>query len=232
MPFSVYVPKDGATHAGTQLGIHFFDCYQVVKAAIARGDLVESGSETSTREESVPSPEGDRTANNKRSERVRYPGHANLESDTPMDDSKLCGNLKLLTVETAQFAINNVANFFRDEDDRFVGSFFNPLWNRLKDQGAESGSNWRYEPYRNSLSTRNWCFVPPSSTLGVKGVHGKDYFLSEEQVALCVLKEVSTMKEISHLLADHAESFSLLLPVLKLAVDEDMAYKDAKLGKR
>jgi len=39
------------------------------------------------------------------------------------------------------------------------------------------------------------------------------------------------MKEISHLLADQADSFSVLIPVLTRAVDENMDYQDAKSGK-
>ena len=35
----VYVPADGATHPGTQLGIHFFNSDQVIEAATQRGDL-------------------------------------------------------------------------------------------------------------------------------------------------------------------------------------------------
>jgi len=35
----VYVPKDGATHMGCQLGIHFFEADQVIPEAIRRGDL-------------------------------------------------------------------------------------------------------------------------------------------------------------------------------------------------
>ena len=47
MCFSWYVPKDGATHAGTQLGIHFFDSLEAsIAAAQARGDIDESLSET------------------------------------------------------------------------------------------------------------------------------------------------------------------------------------------
>mmetsp|Transcript_16550 Transcript_16550/g.35758 ORF Transcript_16550/g.35758 Transcript_16550/m.35758 type:complete len:2289 (+) Transcript_16550:224-7090(+) len=222
----VYVPKDGATHVGTQLGIHFFDCDQVIAAAIERGDLVDA---TCTVEPVQPGT-SDLQTKKKSSEPIRS-GHTILRSDAPMDDSRLCGSLKLLTLESAQAFINIVAKFMCEDDDRFIGSFFNPMWNRLKDQGADSGLNWRYDPYRNTLSSRYWCFVPPSSTLGVKGVVGKDYFLTEEQVAFCVLKEVSTMKEASHLLADHAESLSVLLPVLTRAVDENMEYKDAKLGK-
>ena len=61
---------------------------------------------------------------------------------------------------------------------------------------------------------------------------GKDYFVSEVHVALCVLKEVRTIKQVAHLLAKHEESFSLILPVLKLAVEGELDYKDAKLGKR
>jgi len=36
---SVYVPRDGAVHTGTKLGVHFFECDGVIAAARQRGDL-------------------------------------------------------------------------------------------------------------------------------------------------------------------------------------------------
>lgn len=168
----------------------------------------------------------------KSSEQPAHKGYAVVESeDAPMDDSKLLGKSKSLTLESAQSCINILANFMLENDhERFNGHFFQPLWTRLKDQGADVGLNWRYEKYSAALSSRNWAFVPPYSVLGVKGKLGKDYYLSEEQVALSVLKEVNTMKEVSHLLTKHKESFSVTLGVLTRAVDEDLDYKDAKNG--
>ena len=257
--FLVYVPKDGSTHTGTQLGIHFFDCDGVIAAALERGDLVGRRLNSTTPKEAAklnsPDPTANRrkalsaksahtkqttspvqkkttisepvspdpTANRKKtlsaksartkratspvqtkkmtnselsfgktsepvqtkkmasSEPVHYPGHSMLPSNTPMDDTKLVGKLKLLTLESVQACINVLATFMNDNDhDRFVGTLFQPLWARLKDQGAdESNLSWRYETYRNPLSSRNWCFVPPCSELGNKGQVGKDYFISE-----------------------------------------------------
>ena len=234
-PCLVYVPKDGATHTGTQLGIHFFDNDGVIAAAVERGDLtVGKTSKASTKKPAKSAKSSPPLTKKKKiSEQplVHYPGHTILESDTPLDDCELVGKLKLITLESAQASINFLANFMRENDhDRFVGHIFNPLWTRLKDQGAELGLNWRYDPYRNALSSRNWCFVPPSSKLGVKGKVGKDYFISEEQVVLCVLNEVSTMKQVSHLVAEHEKSFATIVPVLTRAVEENLEYKDAKRG--
>ena len=233
----VYVPKDGATHTGTQLGIHFFDNDGVIAAAVERGDLTvgKTGKTSITNVKSAKPAKSSPVPTKKKkiSEQptVHYPGHTILESDTPLDDSKLVGKLKLITLESAQASINFLANFMKENDhDRFVGHIFNPLWTRLKDQGSELGLNWRYDPYRNTLSPRNWCFVPPSSKLGVKGKVGKDYFISEEHVVLCVLNEISTMKQVSHLVAQHEESFSTIVPVLTRAVEENLEYKDAKRG--
>jgi len=224
----VYVPRDGATHPGTQLGIHFFDCDQVVNEAIKRGDYINSGSP----EESVQPPPkiSDMPANSTTSEPVRYPGHRVIESQSQLNDSELIGNSKLITLESAQFAIKAATDFVRN-DERFKRSLFNPLWNRLRDQGPQNGLKWRYQPYRNCLS-KDWCFVPPTSNLGAKGVLRKDYFLSEEEVVLCILEEVRTMKETRPVLNENAASISSLISTLTRAVDEDMEYQDAKLGKR
>ena len=92
--------------------------------------------------------------------------------------------------------------------------------------------NWSYTRLRGNLSTKTWGFAPPQSELDGKGVLEKDYFAVEARIALCVLKEVRTIKQVAHLLAKHEESFSLILPVLKLAVEGNMDYKDVKLGKR
>ena len=215
--YEVYVPKDGATHAGTQLGIHFFHSEQVIAAAIERGDLIETCGETS--------------------------GIDLMNSDAEQCDGQSpprqllshrgCGNL---TLTSAHIAIDILGKFMREDNhDRFVGSFFSPLWSCLKDQGVDADGidlSWRDERYREKLSIRNWCFVPPSSK-GVQGGRlGRDYFLTEEEVVLSVLNEIRALKELSSLCADHADSFEAILPVLERAVDENLAYRDAKLGKR
>jgi hypothetical protein len=210
---TVYVPKDGATHSGTQLGIHFFaDFEQVIASAIARGDLTESSSEV----ESTDNVSKHRTP-------VKI-----INSDK-------------LTISSVYTIIDILTKFEREDDhDRFVGSFFTPLWNCLKDQGMDATGttdlSWKWEPNRDKLSTRNWCFVPPRgialSRLGADGQLGVDYFLTEEQVVLCVLKEISTLKELSSVYADHKSSFVSIMLVLEVAVNNNLDYLDAKLGKR
>lgn len=202
----MYVPKNGATHSGTQLGIHFFADFElVIASAIARGDLTESCSEVKSTDNVYRTP-------------VKV-----INSDK-------------LTISSVCTIIDVLTKFVRDDDhDRFVGSFFTPLWNSLKDQGMNTTGTdlrWTWEPNRNKLSTRNWCFVPPSSKIGKDGQLGVDYFLTEEQVVLCVLKEISTLKELSSLYADHKSSFVTIMPVLEVAVNDNLDYLDAKLGRR
>jgi len=223
----VYVPKDGATHSGTQLGIHFFDCDQVIAAAIQRGDLIDTCSHSIS---------------------TNFPGKADLQtesiqhrhdhahtkpiSSTPMDDSKFCGTLNLLTLESARACINILANFLQNKDNKFRGDCFDSMWQRLKEQGATPEMKWRYDKNSNPLATCSWCFVPPSSTLGRKGQIGKDFFETEEQVVLAVLNEIRSLKEVSHLFVEHSESFSAVFPVLERAVAENIEYQAAKLGNR
>ncbi len=219
----VYVPKDGATHTGTQLGIHFFDCDQVIAAAIERGDLIDSCSKTTS---------------------TAHPGQPiqvvqdrtqimNPISDAPMDDSKFCGSLNLLTLESARSCIDILVNFVRKNDhERFVGLFFTPLWQRLKEQGTGPEMKWRYDANRNPLAKCSWCFVPPTSILGSKGKAGYDYFETEEQVALVVLKEVRAVKEVSALVANCTDTFSAVFSVLERAVAERLEYIDALRGNR
>ena len=129
----------------------------------------------------------------------QYRGHTILSCGDPLDDSTLYGSLKLVTLESAQLCIRLVADFIREEEENvsFIRSVFDPLWQRLKNQGSEVGLNWKYEQNRNSLSTRNWCFVPPCSTLGTKGIQGEDFFVTEEEVVLSVLHEVKSLNERS-----------------------------------
>ncbi|KAL3822297.1 hypothetical protein ACHAXA_005930, partial [Cyclostephanos tholiformis] len=215
----VYVPKDGATHAGTQLGIHFFDCFNdVIAAATARGDLDESLSETTVTD----------LKNSKADQHMEDSNHRR-HGDPRCDRAR--GNI--LTLASARTIIGILSNFMRAGDhDRFVGSLFQPLWNCLKDQGGDvTNIAWRHERYRDKLSIRNWCYVPPSSKGVQEGQLGTDYYLTEEQVVLCVLKEISLLKELSSLCSDHADSFDAILPVLERAVDENLEYRDAKHGK-
>lgn len=205
----MYVPKDGATHSGTQLGIHFFaDFEQVIASAIARGDLTEGCSEVKS---------NDNVSKHRSPVKV-------INSDK-------------LTISSVYTIIDILTKFVQEDNhDRFVGSFFTPLWICLKDQGMNAAGttdlSWKWESNRNKLSTRNWCFVPPSSKIGTDGQVCVDYFLTEEQVVLCVLKEISTLKELSSVYADHESSFVSITPVLEMAVNDNLDYLDAKLGKR
>lgn len=219
---TVYVPKDGATHAGTQLGIHFFDCDQVIAAAIDRGDIIDSCSKSTSKIHPVQPVQ-----------LMQDQARTKPTSDSSMDDSKFCGASKMLTLESARSCIDILANFVRKNDhERFVGIFFTPLWQRLREQGAGPEMKWRYDANRNPLAKCSWCFVPPTSQLGGKGKAGYDYFETEEQVALVVLKEVRSIQELSIVLADHNESFSSVFPVLERAVEEKLEYVDAKRGNR
>ena len=215
--YEVYVPKDGATHTGTQLGIHFFHSDQVIAAAIERGDLIETCDETS----GIDLMNSDAEQCDGQSTSRQLLGHRG------------CGNL---TLTSARTAIDILDKFMREDNhDRFVGSFFSPLWSCLKNQGVDADEinlNWRDERYREKLSIRNWCFVPPSSKGVQGGRSGRDYFLTEEELVLSVLKEISALKELSSLCANHADSFEAIMPVLERAVDENLEYRDAKLGKR
>jgi hypothetical protein len=110
--------------------------------------------------------------------------------------------------------------------------FFAALWQRLKEQGTGPEMKWRYDANRNPLAKCSWCFVPPTSNLGSKGKAGYDYFETEEQVALVVLKEVRAVKEVSTLLANRTDTFSAVLSVLERAVAEGLEYLDAQRGNR
>eukprot|EP00571_Detonula_confervacea_P015873 CAMPEP_0172303214 /NCGR_PEP_ID=MMETSP1058-20130122/4790_1 /TAXON_ID=83371 /ORGANISM="Detonula confervacea, Strain CCMP 353" /LENGTH=748 /DNA_ID=CAMNT_0013013955 /DNA_START=146 /DNA_END=2387 /DNA_ORIENTATION=+ len=161
-----------------------------------------------------------------------------------MNDTRLCGTHKLITLESAQYYIRLVAEFMRDEEEgksvtTFARAFFDPLWQRLKDQGNGNGGGnknnnssylgsssrnscgWRYEPSRDPLSIRNWAFVPPRSTLGAKGKLGKD-------LPSAVLEDISTMEEVSDLFTKNAHYFTAIIPILDRAVTENIEYKCAR----
>lgn len=165
----------------------------------------------------------------------KYSGHQVLWDDTPVNDDKFCGESNLITHETAKFCIRLAVMFMRDDDQSFIGTLFNPLWQRLKGQGqgeATLGLSWRYEAYRNqALLSRNWCFVPPNSDLGAKGEHGIDHYVSEEEVVNCILKEVESVDQVSALYNEHKSCIAKLKAILSHAVDESMEYKDSRDGK-
>jgi len=211
----VYVPKDGATHMGCQLGIHFFEADQVIPEAIRRGDL--NGNEPV-----LLSKENDTTP--------QTTNHSKQQLDITMDDTKL---YNLVTLETARVAIDLVGRFVRGQDSAatFRGHLFDALWQRLKEQGAERGINWRYEPYSSPLSLYSWCFVPPGSSLGNKGKLGEDYYVREEHLVLGVLESVTSLKEVSGLLKQKYSAFSTVMPILTRAVGNNMSYEDARDGK-
>ena len=211
----VYVPKDGATHMGCQVGIHFFEADQVIPEAIRRGDL-------NSNEQVVLSNENDTTP--------QPTNQRKTPLDITMDDTKLYDSV---TLETARVAIDLVGRFVRGQDSAatFRGQLFDALWQRLKEQGAESGNGWRYEPYSSPLSLYSWCFVPPTSSLGNKGKLGEDYYVREEHLVLGVLESVASLQEVSGLLKQKYIAFSTVMPILARAVENNMSYEDARDGK-
>ena len=207
---------------------------------------------------------------------------------TSLNDTKLCGTHKLITLQSAQYAIHLVSEFMREtappqaQDDKqkqqqqrqkktssssnnnvtFTKDLFDPLWQRLKDQGGggistttRNNCSWRVNKSNNNFivdplsSSRNWVYVPPKSTLtkqldGIKSTTnkkggtssnnkqskyklGKDYYLSEEQVVLNVLEDISTLDEVFDLYAMNAHYFSCIIPILDKAVTYNLKYKDA-----
>ena len=235
----MYVPKDGATHTGTKLGIHFYHSDQVMKAAIDRGDIQSNNDgdiSASESHESVHLSRDSETSDisisnvsRTKHNKDEFCGHKVLSFGTPLDDSELRGSSRLITLESARVCICLATSFLEEGSVQFRGTFFDPLWQRLKEQGVESGLNWRYEPIRNSLSSRNWCFVPPCSRLGAKGEQGKDYYMTEEPVVLSVLKEVESLNKasdsLSGVLADNPKCLSTIIVVLTRAVDDSLEYR-------
>lgn len=199
---------------GCQVGIHFFEADQVIPEAVKRGDL--NGNETVQPNENGIAPQPIK--------QLKQP------LDLKMDDTNL---YDLVTLETARVAIDLVGRFVRGQDSAatFRGQLFDALWQRLKEQGAESGSRWRYEPYSSPLSLYSWCFVPPSSSLGNKGKLGEDFYVREEHLVLAVLQSVSSLKEISGLLKQKHSAFATVMPILNRAVQNNMSYEDARDGK-
>ena len=200
-----------------------------------------------------------------------------------LNDTKLCGTHKLITLQSAQYAIHLVSEFMREtspQDDKqqkqqqrqkktssssssskvtFTKDLFDPLWQRLKDQGGggistttRSNCSWRVSKSNNSLNplstSRNWVYVPPKSTLTKlddakaatnnkgrgnsnnkqsKYKLGRDYYISEEQVVLNVLEDISTLDEVFDLYAMNAHYFSCIIPILDKAVTYNLNYEDA-----
>ena len=203
-------------------------------------------------------------------------------NNTSLNDTKLCGTHKLITLQSAQYAIHLVSEFMREtapQDDKqkqqqqrqkktssssskevtFTKDLFDPLWQRLKDQGGggistttRNNCSWRVSKSNNLLNplsiSRNWVYVPPKSTLtklddtkaatNNKGSTsssnkqskyklGRDYHISEEQVVLNVLEDISTLDEVFDLYAMNAHYFSCIIPILDKAVTYNFKYEDA-----
>lgn len=170
-------------------------------------------------------------------------------SGRPLNDTRLRGTHGLITLETARFAIRLVSDFMRDDEAgesvAFARDVFDPLWQRLKDQGGGGGGGgggsgggkkknnsnncrWRHEPGRDPLGA-SWVYVPPRSRLGARrgGKLGRDYYSSEEHLVLSVLEDVSVIDEVSGLYAGAVHHFSSIMPVLDRAVTEGIRYRDA-----
>jgi hypothetical protein len=212
----VYVPPDGSTHSGTSLGIHFFNDDQVVDAAIERGHLFGGKADSSLAQ-------GDEN----QSENEWGVGQEEQENgeERPLDDSKLVGKSEFITLESGRLSAVLVASFMKENQDSvsFQGALFNPLWQRLKLQGADSNLNWRYERTSgNDSMLRTWCYVPPSSDLGSKGRRGSDFFLTEEEVVLIVLEEALKVRDLSSWFKKSKSSISSLIAILTRSVQNNM----------
>lgn len=206
------MPPDGSTHKGCSLGIHFFHGEQVMDAAMKRGHISSENGDLSNTVS--------HQSENEWSDANEEEDDGQL-LDAPMDDSKLVGPSKLITVETGRLSIELVASFMKDESVSFKATLFNPIWQRLKVQGLDL--NWKYEKCTGAVSlSRNWCYVPPSSDLGSKGYKGSDFFVKEEDVVLQVLQDAITLLDLSPLVTKYATSISPFMAILTRAVQDEM----------
>lgn len=220
----VYVPADGATHPGTQLGIHFFNSYQVIEAATQRGDLSPGPPQDKTALDS-------RTHNSSRSSRSPTEGPAERviaqprpasngskgaaavmasrdenehaqpprgSRDSDQNEEQLLDDTRLLsksvTLESARVCIKLVVSFLEDDGGDF---FVGRLFQPLWSRLKEQGGDgksWQYGKYSSPLSSKSWAFIPPVSK-GIKGKAGEDFFLEETAVTLYVLTAISQLKE-------------------------------------
>ena len=216
------MPPDGSTHAGTSLGIHFFHGEQVVDAAIKRGHIIADNGESS-----IPLSQ---QSENEWSDVLEEKTNGQ-QANAPIDDSKLVGRSKIITLESGRLSIELVEIFMRQNQESvsFKAALFNPLWQRLKIQGGESNKNWRYEKCTGASSlSRNWCHVPPSSDLGSKGKKGVDFFVTEEEVVLQVLQEARQIPTLSSFVTNH-ESISSFIAILTRAVEVGMVSEMSSL---
>ena len=168
--------------------------------------------------------------------------------DVTANDTKLVGTHRVITLRTARDSIRLVAAFVRGLEDgvdsSFVRDFFAPMWSRLKEQGNERDHSRR----RRKGGGRNSCrwriesmayFPPPSPSRAVYSgeagggrlpgqLAGRDYHLSKESVALCVLEDISTLEEVSGPYAIHVHRFATIMPILDRAVTDDIDFGEAR----
>ena len=173
-----------------------------------------------------------------------------------INDTKLVGTHQLITLDTAQYAIHLVLeyHFETNPSKTFRKNLFDPLWQRLKEQGCNdtltkkhikakkrrygnkgttklSSISWRSERNIDKLSIYNWVYVPPTSKFGQdkKGMYvpGVDYYNTEERLVRDVLQEISTLDELSDLYAANIDYFSSIMPILDRAVSQGIDYKNA-----
>jgi len=171
-----------------------------------------------------------------------------------LNDTKLVGTNQLITLDTAQYAIHLVSEYqtINNPSKTFRKNLFDPLWQRLKEQGCNdtltkkhikakkrnstgttkfSNISWRSERNIDKLSIYNWVYVPPCSTFGQdkKGMYvpGVDYYNTEERLVRDVLQEISTLDELSDLYAANIDYFSSIMPILDRAVSQGIDYKNA-----
>jgi len=171
-----------------------------------------------------------------------------------VNDTKLIGINQLITLDTAQYAIHLVSEYqtINNPSKTFRKDLFDPLWQRLKEQGCNdtltkkhikakkrnstgttkfSNVSWRSERNIDKLSIYNWVYVPPTSTFGQdkKGMYvtGVDYYNTEERLVRDVLQEISTLDDLSDLYAANIDYFSSIMPILDRAVTQGIDYKNA-----
>ena len=106
--------------------------------------------------------------------------------------------------------------------ESFLKNLFDPLWRLLSNQGDGPSCRWRRE---------GALYVSPRSLLGAWGLEGKDYFESEEHVALAVLREVRGLADggcddatrddggmLGREMAKRGSAFRVVLPALDKVV--------------
>jgi len=180
--------------------------------------------------------------------------HKKSDDCSMVNDTKLIGTNQIITLDTAQYAIHLVSEYqtINHPSKTFRKDLFDPLWQRLKEQGCNdtltkkhikakkrnstgttkfSNISWRSERNVDKLSIYNWVYVPPKSKFGhdKKGMYvpGVDYYNTEERLVRDILQQISTLDALSDLYAANIDYFSSIMPILDRAVSQGIDYKNA-----